>query len=400
MSERASLRRNLRYVVYALLAVGFVVAVYMASRPKPQPVDTSAVTRGRLAVVVEDDGRTRVSDRYTLSAPIAGSLARIVLEPGDAVVADDVVAHLNAMEVGLLDPRAPAQAQASLAASIASQARVRAEVARAETAAQFAQSEQARMDALAGSGGVARVAVDRARYEAQSASEALSSARFAARVADHEVRVVRASLSRDGSNGDVLPLLSPVDGMVLRVFTESAGVVQAGQPLLEIGDPRSLEVVVDVLTTEAVAVEVGDVVELVRWGGGQSLHGRVRVKEPSAFTTRSALGVEEQRVRVVIELQDALEARAGLADGYRVEARIEVDAAEDVLRVPASALFRDGEGWAVYAVREGVARKVSLELGLENPDFAEVRGGLSEGDVVIVHPGDSIHDGALVVARP
>jgi len=400
MSERASLRRNLRYVVYALLAVGFVVAVYMASQPKPEPVDTSTVSRGRLAVVVEDDGRTRVSDRYTLSAPIAGSLARIALEPGDAVVTDDIVAHLNAMAAGLLDPRARAQAQASLAASVASQARVRAEVARAETAAQFAQAEQARMDRLAGSGGVARAAVDRAHYEAQSASEALSSARFAARVADHEVRVVRASLSRDDSDGDVLPLLSPVDGVVLRVFTESAGVVQAGQPLLEIGDPRSLEVVVDVLTTEAVAVEAGDTVELVRWGGGQSLRGRVRVKEPSAFTTRSALGVEEQRVSVVIELQDPPEARAGLADGYRVEARIEVDAAEDVLRVPASALFRDGEGWAVYVIREGVARKVALELGLENPDFAEVRSGLSEGDVVIVHPGDSIHDGALVAARP
>ena len=137
MSERASLRRNLRYLVYALLAVGFVAAVYTASQPKPQPVDTALVTQGRLVVVVEDDGRTRVSDRYTVSAPIAGSLARIALEPGDAVAADGVVAHLNAMEVGLLDPRARAQAEASLAAAVASQARVRAEVARAETAAQF-----------------------------------------------------------------------------------------------------------------------------------------------------------------------------------------------------------------------------------------------------------------------
>lgn len=400
MSERASLRRNLRYLVYALLAVGFVAAVYTASQPKPQPVDTALVTQGRLVVVVEDDGRTRVSDRYTVSAPIAGSLARIALEPGDAVAADDVVAHLNAMEVGLLDPRARAQAEASLAAAVASQARVRAEVARAETAAQFAEREQARVDGLVNSGGVARAAVDRAHYEATSAQEALSSARFAARVADHEVRVVRASLSREGTDGDVLPLLSPVEGVVLRVFAESAGVVQAGQPLLEIGDPRRLEVVVDVLTTEAVAVEVGDSVELVRWGGEGSLHGRVRVKEPSAFTTRSALGVEEQRVRVVIELQDTPEARAGLADGYRVEARIEVDAADDVLRVPSSALFRDGDGWAAYVVRDGVARKVALTLGLENPDAAEVQSGLHEGDVVIVHPGDSIHDGALVTRRP
>lgn len=399
MSERATLRRNLRYGAYALLAGGFGTALYLASQPKPEPVDLAAVTRGRLAVVVEDDGRTRVSDRYTLSAPIAGSLARIALEPGDPVTVDTVVAHLNAMQSGLMDPRSRAQAEASLASAVASQARVRAEVARAETAAQFAQQEQARLDGLGNSGGVARQSVDRARYEAQSAAEALSSARFAARVADHEVRVVRASLSREGGDADVLPLLSPVDGMVLRVFTESAGVVQAGQPLLEIGDPASLEVVVDVLTTEAVAIEVGDPVELVRWGGGQNLHGRVRVKEPSAFTTRSALGVEEQRVSVVIELQDPPDQRAGLADGYRVEARIEVNAVEDVLRVPASALFRDGEGWAVYAVRAGVATKVAVELGLENPDHAEVRAGLSEGDQVIVHPGDAIREGVLVTPR-
>jgi HlyD family secretion protein len=399
MSERATLRRNLRYGAYALLAGGFATAMYLASQPKPEPVDLAAVTRGRLAVVVEDDGRTRVSDRYTLSAPIAGSLARITLEPGDPVTVDTAVAHLNAMQSGLMDPRSRAQAEASLAAAIASQARVRAEVARAETAAEFAQQEQVRLDGLGNSGGVARQSVDRARYEAQSAAEALSSARFAARVADHEVRVVRASLSREGGDADVLPLLSPVDGMVLRVLTESAGVVQAGQPLLEIGDPASLEVVVDVLTTEAVSIEVGDPVELVRWGGGQNLHGRVRVKEPSAFTTRSALGVEEQRVSVVIELQDPPNERAGLADGYRVEARIEVNAVEDVLRVPASALFRDGEGWAVYAVRAGVAHKVAVELGLENPDHAEVRSGLREGDQVIVHPGDAIREGVLVTPR-
>jgi HlyD family secretion protein len=399
MSERATLRRNLRYGAYALLAGGFATAMYLASQPKPEPVDLAAVTRGRLAVVVEDDGRTRVSDRYTLSAPIAGSLARITLEPGDPVTVDTAVAHLNAMQSGLMDPRSRAQAEASLAAAIAAQARVRAEVTRAETAAEFAQQEQVRLDGLGNSGGVARQSVDRARYEAQSAAEALSSARFAARVADHEVRVVRASLSREGGDADVLPLLSPVDGMVLRVLTESAGVVQAGQPLLEIGDPASLEVVVDVLTTEAVSIEVGDPVELVRWGGGQNLHGRVRVKEPSAFTTRSALGVEEQRVSVVIELQDPPNERAGLADGYRVEARIEVNAVEDVLRVPASALFRDGEGWAVYAVRAGVAHKVAVELGLENPDHAEVRSGLREGDQVIVHPGDAIREGVLVMPR-
>ena len=399
MSERATLRRTLRNGAYVLLVVVAGAALYLGSQPKPEPVDTVQISRGRLTVTVEDDGRTRVSDRYTLSAPISGSLARITLEPGDSVTVETVVAHISAMEAMLMDPRTRAQAESRLAAAVASQSRVHAEVTRAASAAEFAQQEQARQEALASSGSAPRAVADRARYEAQSAAEALSSARFAARVADHEVGVVRASLSREGSETEVLPLLAPVDGVVLRVFTESAGVVQAGQPLLEIGDPASLEVVVEVLTTEAVAIEVGDPVELVRWGGGESLHGRVRVKEPSAFTTRSALGVEEQRVRVVIELQDPPEQRAGLADGYRVEARIEVDAVDDVLLLPSSALFRDGEGWAVYTVRAGVAHEVAVELGLENADHAEVRSGLREGDVVIVHPGDTIREGVLVAPR-
>jgi len=399
MSERSSLRRNLRNVAYVLLAAVAAAALYLGSQPKPEPVDTARITRGRLAVNVEDDGRTRVSDRYILSAPISGSLARISLEPGDSVTPETVVAHLNAMEAMIMDPRSQAQAQASLAAAVASQARVHAEVTRAETAAQFAQQELERQDGLATGGGAPRAVADRARFEAQSAAEALSSARFAAQVADHEVRVVRASLSREGAETEVLSLLSPVEGVVLRVFTESAGPVQAGQRLLEIGDPGSLEVVVDVLTTEAVAIEVGDPVELVRWGGGESLHGRVRVREPSAFTTRSALGVEEQRVSVVIELLDPPQQRAGLADGYRVEARIEVNAVDDVLLVPSSALFREGEGWAVYTMRDGKAHKVTVELGLENPDFAEVRSGLAEGDEVIVHPGDTIREGVMVATR-
>jgi HlyD family secretion protein len=398
MAGPGRVRRIVRYVIYGLLLFAFVGALLLASRPKPVIVDLVEITRGRVSLVVEDAGRTRVTDRYTVSAPIAGSLARISLAPGDPVEEDSVVAHVNAMETGLLDRRARSQAQASLAAAIATQSKHRAEIARAEAAAEFAKAERERIEALAASGGMSKRDADRARYEAQSAEEALASARFGARIADHEVRVVRASLSR-GGEAEVLSLRSPVSGVVLRVFEESAGVVQAGQPLLEIGDPSRLEVVVDVLTTEAVGVKPGHLAELVRWGGSETLHGRVRVIEPSAFTKLSALGVEEQRVRVVIELLDPPDARDGLADGYRVEAKIEVASVEDAVRVPSSALFREGEAWAVYAVHDGVAHKALVELGLQGPELAEVSSGLEVGDRVIVHPGSAVTEGTLVEGR-
>jgi HlyD family secretion protein len=398
VARRSKLRRSVRYTILGLLVAGFVGALVLASRPKPVVVDLAEVTCGRVSVIVEDAGKTRVTDRYTVSAPMAGSLARISLSPGDRVEEEGVVAHLNAMETGLLDRRARSQAEASLAAAIATQSKARAEVAHAEAAARFATAERERIDALAASGGMSRRDADRARYEAQSAREALASARFGARVADHEVRLVRASLSRAGE-AEVLPLRSPVDGVVLRVFEESAGVVRAGQPLLEIGDPSRLEVVVDVLTTEAVAIRPGHAAELVRWGGRDMLHGRVRVIEPSAFTKRSALGVEEQRVNVVIELLDGPEARDGLADGFRVEVKIEVASAENAVRVPSSALFRDRNSWAVYVVRGGIARKARVELGLRGPDLTEVSKGLEAGDAVIIHPGSAVSEGTLVEGR-
>jgi HlyD family secretion protein len=398
MARRSKVRRTVRYGIYGLLFAGFVGALALASRSTPVIVDLAEVTRGRVEVIVEDAGRTRVTDRYTVSAPMSGSLARISLSPGDAVEEEGVVAHLNAMETGLLDPRSRAQSEASLAAAIATQSKLRAEVSRAEAGARFAESERERIDALAASGGMSQREADRARYEAQSAREALASAGFSVRVADHEVRLARAALTR-GRVSEVLQLRSPVDGVVLRVFEESAGVVQAGQPLLEIGDPSRLEVVVDVLTTEAVAVKPGQPAALVRWGGGDTLHGRVRVIEPSAFTKRSALGVEEQRVNVVIELLDPPEARTGLADGYRVEAKIEVASADDVARLPASALFRDGDAWATYVVRDGVANTVHVELGLRGTDVVEVRSGLAVGEQVIVHPGSAISSGTKVTNR-
>jgi HlyD family secretion protein len=398
MARRSKVRRTVRYTIYGLLLAGFVGAIALASQSKPVIVDLAEVTKGRVEVTVEDAGRTRVTDRYTVSAPMSGSLARITLSPGDAVEEDGIVAHLNAMETGLLDPRSKSQAEASLAAAVATQAKLRAEVSRAEASTQFAESERARIEALAASGGMSQREADRTRYEAQSAREGLASARFSVRVADHEVRLARAALTR-GRVSEVLPLRSPVDGVVLRVFEESAGVVQAGQALLEIGDPSRLEVVVDVLTTEAVSIKPGHPAALVRWGGGDTLHGRVRVIEPSAFTKRSALGVEEQRVNVIIELLDPPEARAGLADGYRIEAKIEVAAAEDVVRVPASALFRDGDDWATYVVRDGLASRAQVELGLRGTDVVEVRNGLSVGDRVIVHPGSAISDGVKVTDR-
>lgn len=398
MARSSPTRRKVRIGLYVLLGLGMIAALVFALAPRPVPVDVEEVTRGRVTVVVEEAGRTRVIDRYVVSAPIAGSLARIRLSPGDPIEAEEIVAHLEAAESVLLDPRQKARARASVSSARAAQARARAEVSRAQAAAEHARSELERAESLARSGGMSDRDADRARFEARSAEETLASARFAARVADHEVSLARAALAREGA-AESLDLRSPVRGVVLRVFEESAAVVRAGQPLLEIGDADRLEVVVDVLTTEAVRIAPGQPAELVRWGGAGSLEGRVRLVEPSAFTKLSALGVEEQRVRVVLEILDPPEARRGLADGYRVETKIQVAAAENAVRVPASALFRDARGWSVYVVRDGEAHTVPVTLGLQGSRLAQVEAGLEVGDRVIVHPGRAIRDGTLVEGR-
>ena len=250
-------------------------------------------------------------------------------------------------------------------------------------------------------GTVAQVALDRAELEHRSRREEVTSAEFGVRVAAHQLEMARAALGRfdDGANaGEQMEVTSPIEGQVLRLLHESAGVVQAGTPLVELGDPSHLEIAVDVLTSDAVQITPGQRVIVERWGG-DSLEGHVRLIEPSAFTRTSALGVEEQRINVVIDLDSPRDEWRRLGDGYRVETQIVIWEADDALKVPANAVFRHEGGWAVYAIVDGVARLTSVETGRRNGLEVEVIGGLEEGARLVAHPSDQVSDGVPVEGR-
>jgi HlyD family secretion protein len=343
-----------------------------------------------------------VKDRYVLSAPLTGNVARMELDPGDAVDEGAVLARIVPIEPPLMDARSRAQAVAQVAAAQAAARQARATMDRISAAADFARREAERQTRLHAQGTVSELARERAELERRTSEEDASSASFAVRVADYEVRVAQAALNRRAARpgeDEQLEVASPVAGTVLRVIQESEGVVAAGTPLVEVGDASALEIVVDVLTSDAIHIQPGARARLDRWGGEGALNGHVRIVEPSAYTRISALGVEEQRVNVVIDIDDPYERWQALGDGYRVEAHIIVAEKERVLRVPASAVFRQAEGWAVFEVRDGHARLSPVEIGLRNSFEVEISAGLDEGARVVLHPSDQVKDGVAVEAR-
>ena len=394
--------RRLRTGVFLLVALATVFAIVKAWMPTPIAVELMQAQRGPLLVSVDEEGRTSVKDRYLVSAPVMGSVARIELRPGDAVEPGAVVARLVPLAPPLLDARSRAEAEARVAAAEAARKQGYASVDRARTALQFAEREAQRQRGLSSSGATSANVLERAELEAHTLSQDVTSAEFAARVADHDLQMAQAQLGRlgkgnDGS-GDQLDLTSPVKGRVLRVIQQSEGVVQPSTPLLEIGDLDGLEIVVAVLTSDAVHIEPGAHVTIERWGGEQGLAAHVRRVEPSAFTQPSALGVSEQRVNVLIDLDAPQREWARLGDNYRIEARIAVWESKDTLTVPASAVFRRGDTWAVFKVVHGIARVVTIEVGQRNPERVQVLKGLQAGDQVVAHPSERLADGAQVQA--
>lgn len=398
--RRASRRAALRWLKRALLAIvvlalaGLIVFAFL---PKPIPVDMVEIERGDMQVTVDEDGRARVRDRYTVSAPISGRVARIELDAGDGVKEGTVLARIVPLEPPLLDARSKSTAEARVAAALAARGQTQAQIDRAKAALEFAADHSKRTEELVAGKAVGTRELDQARLSKRTAAAELESLRFGARVAEHELAMARAAIERRGKSGagEQLDVPAPVDGRVLRLIQESEGVVQAGAPLLELGDPRALEIVVDVLTSDAVRIQPGARVTIDRWGGAP-LPARVRKVEPSAFTRVSALGVEEQRVNVVIDLDAHEEA---LGDGYRVEAHIVVWEAAEVVRVPASAVFRHEAGWAVYRVEGGIARLTTVEIGQRNGKQVEIRRGLEPPATLVLHPSDRIRDGVAAVAR-
>jgi HlyD family secretion protein len=396
------LLRRLLLAVFGLGALGLIVYAFL---PQPVEVDVADVTRGSLRVTVEDDGRTRVKEKYVVSAPLAGQLLRVTLDPGDAVDAGKtVVAALEPTDPALLDPRARAEAEGKVSAAVAAKDRAEAELRRARAEADFARSEVGRIRRLAQTGAASVQEVESAENRERTTAEALRGAQFGVQIAAFELDIARAALKRTrpaspGEEVERFEIRSPIGGKVLRVFQESAAVLTPGTRLLELGDPADLEAEIDVLSTEAVKVRPGAKVELVHWGGTEALPGRVRLVEPAAFTKVSALGVEEQRVNVIVDFVGPPEQRRALGDGYRVEARIVIWEQDGLLKIPSGAIFRHDGGWAVYRVEDGRARLRPIEVGQNNGLEVQVLAGLDEGDRVLVHPSDRIKDGVAVAPR-
>jgi HlyD family secretion protein len=398
--RRRKIMRGFRQGVLGLVVVAAVVGVVAALRPRPVPVDVARAARGSLTVAIEETGVARVKDRYVVSAPVSGSVARQILEPGDAVAEGQVVAEMAPLLPPLLDARTRSEAQARLGAASSALRQTEAQQGRAETAAALARDELSRAHALAAGGSLPRQQLDRAEFEVRMRSEEVSSAVFAVKVATEQVRVARAALAGEGDpRARHVDVLAPASGRVLRVLQKSQGVVQAGMPLLEVGNPDVLELVVDLLTTDAVRVHPGTPVTIQGWGGDRALAARVRRIEPSAFTKLSALGVEEQRVNVIAAFTDPRQAWAALGDGFRIEARLVLWQDDDVLKIPQGAAFRHGDRWAVFRVDAGKARMTPVQLGHRGETEVEVVGGLDPDALVVVHPGDRVKDGARVEAQ-
>jgi HlyD family secretion protein len=404
-----------KWIGIGVVALVVIAAIVYGFLPQPVRVETQPATRGPMQVVIEEEGETRVRERYVITAPVAGYAPRVTWAVGDAVQRGEALLMLEPMRADVLDPRRRAEAEARVAAAEARLQSAR-EQARAATAqADYARAEHKRVQGLFDAGSATQQQLDRAATEAQQAEANRTAADHAIEVAQYEVAAARTALRYAGdSNGSVeterVRIPAPIDGRVLRVHHESEGVVSPGQPLLDLGDPKQLEVVVDVLSSDAVQIEPGTPVRFERWGG-PPLDGRVRTVEPTGRTKVSALGVEEQRVFVVADITGASAvglqgsgqrenpsggARSRLGDGYRVVARFITWAGEDVLQAPASALFRSDGGWAVFVATDGVAEQRAVQVGHRSGLQAEITAGLNEGERVITHPDDAIEDGTSI----
>lgn len=391
---------NRRVLGSAAIILGLIAIVLW---PTTIQVDVATIEPGALVVTVDEEGVTRVRERFIVSAPVSGRVLRIELEPGDCVKRGQVVARVRAEASPLLDARSRAEAEAVVESARAVLGRARAEEERAKATLDQSRRDLARLRPLAEDRVIAKQELETREADVNVAQENVNAAAFAVRAATSDLRRAEARLtpSTVEAPGRVVTVAAPADGVVLKRLRESETFVPAGDPLIEMGDDGQLEIVSDLLSTDAVRIKPGARAIVEQWGGEKTLAARVRRIEPSGFMKISALGVEEQRVNVVLDfVEPSPAARASLGDGYRVEVRVVVWEAPSVLIVPTSALFRHGDKWAVYIVDHGRASRTLLELGHQTGQYAEVVSGLAEGARVILHPGDTLVDGARVRERP
>jgi HlyD family secretion protein len=390
------MKRIVNTLILVLVAGAVVVLLTMWLRPTPTRVNVAKVLRGPMRVTVDGEGKTRVRDRYVVATPVGGQLRRITLRRGDAVQRGQVIALIEPLPLAPLDPRQRAEAIARVNAAEDAKHEIEQVVNRNQASYEQALRDLERSQILAESGYVSRQELERAQTAVATSLREYEASKSRVETAAHEVEVARAALlaanQRKNSTAAVR-VQAPTGGKVLRVIEESERVVAAGAPLVELSNPSRLEVLIELLSTDAVKVNHGALVLIEGWGGQEVLEAHVRLIEPAAFTKVSALGIEEQRVNVVADLTAA---SATLGDGYRVEGRIVVWQADDVLQVPVSALFRRGETWNLFVVEEGEARLREVEIGQRTQFEAEIKSGLKEGTQVIVHPSNEITDGTRV----
>ena len=393
-----------RRVFVISVAAIVVLALVYGFIPKPIPVDTATVSRGPLRVTVEEEARTRVRDRFVISAPVQGFLRRIELDAGDLVKKGQQVAALDPARSTVLDPRSRAEGEAAVAAAQAALETAKEKARAASADAEYSRQRLARVKELFDGGYVSKDDYDQAEAAAKKANAVRDSSDSAAGTAkadlDRAKSVLRYSGARyQGGAGESVIVRSPVAGTVLKLHRQSEGVVNVGEPLLDIGDPRNLEVKSEVLSAQAVKIGTGTRVLFERWGGPQVLEGRVRVVEPAGFTKVSSLGVEEQRVLVIIDLTSASGVWQGLGDGYRLDATFVLWEENSVLQVPESALFRKGDGWALFTIEDKRAKLREVNVGRRSGIAAQIISGIPEGAVVIAHPDDTIREGVKVRSR-
>ncbi|MDO8890212.1 MAG: efflux RND transporter periplasmic adaptor subunit [Thiobacillus sp.] len=395
--------KRILLILVGTLLLGVLV---WAFRPQPVLVELAEVSEGPFDQTIMEDGKTRVRERYVISAPLAGKMQRITLKAGDAVKAGDTLAVIAPSAPALLDARAERELGERVGSAEANRQRATAEAARAYAALDKSSADLERARKLAEKNFVSTAALEQATLAVKLNQRELEAAKYGEQAAKHEVAVARAALFRwreeaSGKNvaGQRWEVHTPLAGKVLKVLQESESVVSIGTPLLEIGQPTELEVVVDVLSSDAVQIPSGAQVRFERWGKSEALEGVVRRVEPAAFTKVSALGVEEQRVNVIIDLTSPAERWQTLGDGYKVDARIITASLDKAVKVPVSALFRAGDQWAVFVAREGRAAKQIVTLSRRSATEAVVQEGLKVGEKVIVHPSDSVSDNKVIRER-
>lgn len=394
--------------VFVLLIAGALAAAFW---PRPMMVDLGQVAHMPLQVTIDEEGRTRVRDAYLVSTPVAGRLLRVQVQPGDQVLrGDTIVAQMRPTNPAALDIRTQEQALAVVAAAEAGLRVAQADLNAANANNDLSQIDLERTQQLAASGTVSQAALDRANSQARASLAQLDTANAAISMREAELTNARAQLigfddqalafAVTETAADAIPLHAPADGTILQVIQQSETILPAGAPIVEIGDIRGdLEVIVELISSDAVQVTPGDPVIIQDWGGTADLNGQVRRVDPFGVTKYSALGVEEQRVTVVIQLTDDPDLRPSLGHGFRVETRIVVWQSDDTLTVPASALFRQGEDWAVFAVTQGIASQTPVEIGQINGINAQVLSGLEVGQDVVLYPSAGLENGASVAQR-